>query len=182
MNRLFCLIRVVSIVTLTCCFALNAQALPSPAKQMSSHGGGDFGMGISLGDPMGVSAKLFMHPNHALQWHFAWLPLHHGAGGVSMDYLFHPATIASAPRILDLIPYLGVGFGFSLWGHGNNKNYDGVSLGIMLRTLVGMAIHWKKIPLDTVFEGGWTPYIVETNPSGFSAGHGDISVKVRYYF
>lgn len=169
------------IVLLSSLAASEGLAIPSP-KQRVKGGGGSFGLGLSLGDPMGLSAKYFMHPNHALQWHVAWLPLHHGSGGVSMDYLWHPVTIASAP-VLNLVPYFGGGVGFGLWGRkGGRDEHDQVRFGLMLRALVGLAIHWKPVPLDTVIEGGWTPYVLETNPARFGAGHGDISFKIRYYF
>jgi len=164
--------------------APQAAAIPSPEETLTADSG-DFGLGLSLGDPMGGSAKHFFGPHHALQWHLAWLPLHHGSGGLSMDYLWHPATIASS-RELDLVPYLGGGVGFGLWERGGGKDKEeddgGARFGLMLRTLLGLAIHWQTVSLDTALEGGWTPYILETNPAKFSPGHGDISLKIRYYF
>jgi hypothetical protein len=52
----------------------------------------------------------------------------------------------------------------------------------MLRVLVGLALHWQKVPLDTVLEGGWTPYVIETNPTEFGGAYADISLRIRYYF
>jgi hypothetical protein len=34
-----------------------------------------------------------------------------------------------------------------------------------------------KVPLDTVIEGGWSPFVIYPD-----LAHGDFSVKVRYYF
>lgn len=143
--------------------------------------GGNFGAGISLGDPTGASLKLFLNSHLALQWHVAWLPAHHGSGGATMDVLWHPATLASGPA-LDLVPYIGGGFGFGLWSHDHPRREGDVRFGFMLRFVAGLALHWRPAPLDTVFEAGWTPYVIETNPADFGPGHGDISVKVRYYF
>jgi hypothetical protein len=51
-----------------------ASAAPSPKKKVGGGGqtargkGGNFGLGLSLGDVMGPTMKLWLHPNHALQW------------------------------------------------------------------------------------------------------------------
>jgi hypothetical protein len=157
----------------------NANAVPSPAAR--AHSGGNFGLGVSLVDPLGLSAKLFLTPNHALQWHVAWLPFHHRGGGISMDYLFHPVTLASG-RYLNLVPYFGAGLGFAFWDHDRRSNhYDG-RVGLYLRLLGGLAIHWKKVPLDTVLETGWTPFLIEEGPDDFGPAYWDLSIKVRYYF
>jgi hypothetical protein len=172
---------------LVCLAGSAANALPSPQRHSGRGGAANLGVGVSLGDPMGASVKYFMSANHALQWHFAWLPLHHGAGGISMDYLFHPVTIASS-AVVDLVPYFGGGFGFALWAHGRHyRRYypeyeDDVHFGLMLRMLGGLALHWKRVPLDTVLEAGWTPFLLETRPNRFGGAHGDVSFKIRYYF
>ena len=142
---------------------------------------------------MGLSMKLFLHPNHALQWHLAWLPLHHGDGGVNMDYLWHPGTFVSN-SVMDFLGYVGVGLGVACWARhaycgyhpGNyyyrdryrNGCYRGGGAAMVLRApVLGLAFHWKAVPLDTAIEGAWSPYIVYPD-----LAHGDFSVKVRYYF
>ncbi len=169
-----------------------AQAAPSPSQRMRSKGG-NFGLGLTMGDPMGASAKLFLHPQHALQFDLGWAPLHHGAGDLTFTYLWHPATWAST-SVFDFLGYLGVGFGFGLWsdhhGHGRHDHYDGHGHGhtwfgfLMRLPALGLAFHWKKVPLDTVLEGAWSPYFVEANHHGGRPGlaHGDVSFKFRYYF
>ena len=56
----------------------------------------------------------------------------------------------------------------------------------MLRVpVLGLAFHWKKVPLDTVLEGAWSPFLPEiVGGHGAYVGldHGDVSFKVRYYF
>ena len=41
----------------------------------------------------------------------------------------------------------------------------------------GVYLHWVKVPIDTVAETGWSPYVAPWDPF-----HGDFSIKVRYYF
>ncbi len=154
--------------------------------------GGNFGLGLTMGDPLGASAKLFLHPQHALQFDLGWAPLHHGSGTFSFSYLWHPATWVST-SVMDLVGYLGLGVGFGLWsdrvlhfaGH-RNDGHSHTWFGFLLRVpALGLAFHWKKVPLDTAIEGAWSPFIVEgSDGHGAFVGlaHGDFSVKVRYYF
>ena len=98
-----------------------------------------------------------------------------------MEYLWHPVTLASS-RVLNLVPYFGGGAGIGLWSQGNRNQPSEFRFGIVLKILAGLAIHWKKVPLDTVLEMGWSPFLFKINPAEFGAGHGDVSIKVRYFF
>ncbi|MCX4247716.1 hypothetical protein [Paraliomyxa miuraensis] len=165
--------------------ATDADAAPTPGNKIRGRGG-NFGVGLSLGDPMGASMKYFMAPNHALQGDIGWAPLHHGNGRFGFDYLWHPGTFVSNSDI-DLVPYLGLGIGMAFWGghyyhgyyHGRNDYYHrGGGVAMLLRApILGIGIHWKKAPLDTMFEGSWSPYIILPH-----LPHGDFSFKIRYYF
>ncbi len=155
--------------------ASEAQAAPSPGNRIASRGG-NTGVGLSLGDPMGLSVKHFFHPAHALQFHVAWLPLHYGDGGVGVDYLWTPGVFVSNSTF-DFMPYFGLGVAI---GFDNNQ------AGLIVKPPVGLAFHWKEVPIDTVLEGTWSPYMIYGPCGGrsacFSAAHGDISIKARYYF
>jgi hypothetical protein len=150
------------------------------------------GIGGSLGDPMGLSLKHFFSTRHALQADFAWLPLHHGAGGISLDYLFHSRVIGSNPDV-DAVGYIGGGLGFGLWGRHTVAGYDGphvgrgladkpVHFGLMLRApVIGLAFHWVRVPLDTCLEGAWSPFVLEVANARFGPAHISIAIKLRYY-
>ncbi len=152
-----------------------AQAAPSPGNRISGRGG-NTGIGLSLGDPMGLSIKHFFHPSHALQFHLAWLPLHLSDGGVGVDYLWTPGVFVSNST-MDFMPYLGLGVAIG---------FDSNQAGLIVKPPLGLAFHWKEVPLDTVLEGTWSPYMIYGPCAGsdacFVPGVGDISVKVRYYF
>jgi hypothetical protein len=172
--------------------ATEAEAAPTPGNKIRGRGG-NFGLGLSLGDPMGLSLKYFMAANHALQGDLGWAPLHHGNGRLGMDYLWHPATFVSNST-LDFLPYLGLGIGMAFWaggyyyghgGYGHGRGYyrddyyhrsGGVAM-FMRLPILGLGFHWKKAPLDTMFEGSWSPYLIYPD-----LGHGDFSFKIRYYF
>lgn len=151
------------------------------------------GIGLSLGDPMGLTLKHFFTERHALQADLGWLPLHHGAGGLSLDYLFHSRVIGDNPDV-DAVGYIGGGVGFGLWGRTTVGGYDGphvggaaaddpVHFGLMLRLpMLGLAFHWNTVPMDTCLEGGWTPFVVEAKDTRFGPAHVNVAIKARYYF
>ena len=180
--------------------ASTAEAAPTPGNKIKGKGG-NFGAGISLGDPMGGSIKYFMAPNHAIQADIGWAPLHHGHGRLGFDYLWHPGTFVSNST-LDFLPYLGLGLGMMFWaggyyyaGHGGRccngagcdpdcryyydyRRYDRGGVAMFLRApILGLGFHWKKAPLDTMLEGSWSPYLIYPD-----LAHGDFSFKIRYYF
>ena len=172
--------------------SLPAEAAPTPGNKLSGKGG-NVGVGVSLGDPMGGTVKWFMRPNHALQFDLGWAPLHHGNGRLGGDYLWHPGTFVSNST-LDFLPYLGFGLGMMFWArhygaycrgrHGRDYRYcedgrrGGGGVAMFLRApVLGLGFHWKKAPLDTMLEGSWAPYLILPD-----LAHGDVSFKLRYYF
>ncbi len=175
-------------------WSLPVAAAPSPSKKMAigrGAGAKNNGVGVSLGDPLGFTFKHFFSGNHAVQADFGWAPLHHGDGRLGADYLWHPVTFVSN-EVLDFMPYLGVGLGMMFWaghhgafcrGRGHNIDctdgyYRGGGAALFLRApILGLALHWKDAPLDTVIEGSWSPYLVMPD-----LAHGDVSVKLRYWF
>ena len=177
----------VAVSSLAVAAASPALAAPTPNQEIRGRGG-RVGVGVSLGDPMGGSVKVFLKPNHALQFDLGWAPLHHGDGRVGADYLWHPATLASNST-LDLVPYIGLGVGMGFWARrgrtfcrgSHRRGYcdgSGGGVAMLLRApIVGLGIHWKGAPLDTMLEGSWAPYIVLPD-----LAHGDVSFKLRYYF
>jgi hypothetical protein len=175
---------------------------PADAKPM--RGERRVGLGGGIGDPFGPSLKIFLHPLHALQFDLGWAPMHHGDGITHVNYLFHiPPFVGNS--VMDFGLYLGAGLGVAFWarsryrdcyyggpgdpyyrdcrgygyygyyyGHGHN-GWRGAAM--IVRAPVGLYFHWQKVPLDTVVEGGWSPYVVWWDP-----WHGDLSAKLRYYF
>ncbi|MCH9684203.1 MAG: hypothetical protein K0V04_22410 [Deltaproteobacteria bacterium] len=170
----------------TIAIATEASAAPTPGNKIRGRGG-NFGLGLSLGDPLGLSMKYFMAANHALQGDLGFAPLHHGDGRFGLDYLWHPGTFVSNSD-LDFLPYLGLGAGMAFWagryyyGHGDRRDRccggRGGGVAMFIRApILGLGFHWKKVPLDTMIEGAWSPYIVLPD-----LRHGDFSIKLRYYF
>lgn len=92
----------------------------SPAEAQAANPNVRFGLGGGLGDPLGPSMKLFVHPQHALQFDFGWAPMHHGDGITHFNYLFHFKPFVRND-VLDFGMYLGGGIGVAFWA---NRYYD----------------------------------------------------------
>ncbi|MBV71270.1 MAG: hypothetical protein CMH52_07965 [Myxococcales bacterium] len=104
------------------------------------------GLGLSLGEPTGLSGKLFIDDSHAiaagLSFSFIDDNLHlHG------DYLLHFRNRLTLLEGGDWIPYVGVGGKFRIW-HNKATGDDGLSIRIPL----GIAVHLDIAPLDVFFE------------------------------
>lgn len=169
-------------------------ATPAHAAK-TPRGGRRVGLGGGAGDPFGPSLKLFLHPSHALQFDLGWAPMHHGDGILHANYLYHiPPFVQNS--VMDFGLYLGAGLGVAFWApahavcyrshrdpddcywYGGRHGHGGDGgAAMIIRAPVGLYFNWQKVPLDTVVEGGWSPYVVFPD-----LWHGDFSVKVRYYF
>jgi hypothetical protein len=157
----------------------DAQGRVKPGKR-----GTGFGVGASVGDPMGLSIKWFMRPAHALSGHVAWGLLHHGDGLVEIDYHWHSPPIGDSP-IVDAFVYVGGGLGVAFWARpgpgriqGHDRRNASGGAGLVLRApALGLAYHWTNVPIDTSIELAWAPYLVLPD-----LRHLDASIKVRYFF
>ena len=167
------------------------------APPKGPQGGRRFGLGGGIGDPLGPSLKLFLHPAHALQFDFGWAPLHFGHGIFHVNYLGHfPPFVSNS--VMDFGMYLGVGTGMGFWGPYRRGYYNdwcepghpasrcryydrhyrrGAGAAWVVRAPVGVYFHFQQAPVDLVAEGGWSPYVLPWWP-----WQGDFSVKCRYYF
>jgi hypothetical protein len=181
-------------------------ATPADAAK-KIRGGRRVGIGGGLGDPLGPSLKFFLAPAHALQFDFGWAPMHHGNGILHLNYLFHfPPFVSNSVMDFGLYLGAGLGMAFWAAGYGyygyHHYGYYGPNRGdcyvhpngryfcdggfygpghggaaMIVRAPVGLYFHWMKVPIDTVVEGGWSPYVIYPD-----LAHGDFSVKIRYYF
>jgi hypothetical protein len=141
------------------------------------------GVGVSAGDPMGLSIKWFVRVQHALSFHVAWGLLHHGDGILSVDYHWHTRPIGYS-EIVDAHFYIGGGLGVAFWarpGPSQIQTHTRTSTAgaaLLLRApALGLAYHWYRVPLDTALELAWSPYVVLPD-----LVHLDASIKVRYFF
>jgi hypothetical protein len=146
---------------------------------------GVFGLGLELGDPTGITGKVFTSPSTAID--FGIGDLYHtyyiGDSGLHLyaDYLWHPALLASIEPF-KLPFYVGVGLRtwFFDYGCGGPNNCGADVFGI--RVPVGIDFDFNNVPLDAFIQ------IVPT--FDFFRGYAphdfyidfDFSVGIRYWF
>lgn len=141
---------------------------PQPEK-------GTFGLGIIFGEPTGVTAKLYLKDDQALQ---AAIGLAFIGAGIHahVDYVFHPYILQSRQSFV-LPVYVGPGVRMIQYRDGRETNY--FAFGV--RAVGGILFDFKSIPLDAFVEvAGVLEYRGHDGDHfgvAFNAGAG-----ARYYF
>jgi hypothetical protein len=136
---------------------------------------GTFGAGLIIGEPTGVTAKLYVKDDQALQAAagFAFV-----GGGIHMhlDYVFHPVILQTRDSFV-LLAYIGPGVRLIQYRDGRDEDF--VALG--LRAVGGLLFDFKDNPLDAFVEvGGVLEYGFEDD-EGFGPAL-NAAAGVRYYF
>jgi len=135
---------------------------------------GTIGIGIILGEPTGITAKLYIKDDQAIQ---AALGSAFIGGGFQAhaDYVFHPYILQSRPSFV-LPLYVGPGVRLIDYVDGDDSS---VALGV--RFVGGLLFDFKNVPLDAFVEvAGVLEYEFKDGEGAgvsFNAGAG-----VRYYF
>jgi hypothetical protein len=161
-------------VVLTLCVILIASPVLADDEGRSAEKG-TFGAGIIIGEPTGVTAKLYVKDDQALQAAagFAFV-----GGGIHMhlDYVFHPVILQSRDSFV-LLAYIGPGVRLIQYRDGRDEDF--VALG--LRAVGGLLFDFKDNPLDAFVEvGGVLEYGFEDD-EGFGPAL-NVAAGVRYYF
>jgi hypothetical protein len=136
---------------------------------------GTFGAGLIIGEPTGVSARLYVKDDQAFQAAagFAFVG---GGFHVHVDYVLHPWILQSRDSFV-LLAYVGPGARFIQYRDGRDASF--VALGV--RGVAGMVFDFKRNPLDAFVEvAGVLEY-------GFADDEGlglapNIAAGARYYF
>ncbi len=131
-----------------------------------------FGLGVMVGEPTGISAKLWTTQTNALDFGLGWSAFDNGHNTGSrihfhMDYLWHSFD---AIRSSERFPiYYGIGGRFN-GGSGNEGS-------LAVRGVLGIAWLPRATPIDIFLE--LAPSFELTPSSGFAL---DASIGARYYF
>ena len=129
------------------------------------------GLGVLLGEPTGLSGKLFMDDDHAiaagLSFSFVDDNLH-----LHADYLLHFRGRLSQLEGGKWIPYVGIGGKFRVW-EDQGRGDDGLSV----RVPVGLVVHLHSAPLDVFLEFVPGMRILPATDADLGAALG-----VRWYF
>jgi len=134
---------------------------------------GTFGIGIVLGEPTGISAKLYLTDDTAIQ---AAVGINFIGSGVqgNAEYLLHPWVLQDRD-LFSLPVYLGPGLRFIQYGGRGVESHAAIGL----RAVIGMQFDFKEQPLDAFVEvAGVVEYdFTEKGEVALNLGAG-----VRYYF
>ena len=136
---------------------------------------GTFGIGIILGEPTGISAKLYLQDDQALQAGVGFAFVGDGLHA-HVDYVFHPWILQSKESFV-LPVYIGPGV--RLFNHEKGRDNHVFRLGI--RAVAGLLFDFKNVPLDAFVE------VAGVIEFGFSDGDGfglnlNAAAGARYYF
>lgn len=162
--------------------ALAVLALSTPALADDEPAGaagrpvekGTLGVGIILGEPTGITARLYLKDDQAIQ---AAVGASFVANGIQADgdYVFHPVILQDRDTLV--IPlYVGPGLRFIDYAGGSNGSSH---FAAGLRAVGGLLFDFKDVPLDAFIEiAGVLEYDFKDGAGvGLNAGAG-----VRYYF
>jgi len=142
--------------------------------------GGPFGLGIILGEPTGLSAKVFLADSHAvdaaLDWSFVDDALY-----VHADYLLHfpglfGARMPGAPRH-QWLPYVGIGGKVLLRDDRSRPKGEESRNRLGARVPFGLAWHPPTVSVDVFLEV--VPALVLLPETDFDL---DAGLGVRYFF
>lgn len=176
MRRLITSLLVLSAVSVAHADEEEATATPEPLDVSTGRpvDKGAFGVGIVLGEPTGLCAKLYLDDDTAIQGALGFN--FYGAGiQANAEYVLHPWIVQERDAFV-LPLYVGPGLRFIQYDGGRDGE-DHYALG--LRGVVGMLFDFKEVPLDVFLEvAGVLEY-------DFDEGAGvalNLGAGVRYYF
>src|SRR3954464_8772178 len=113
---------------------------------------GTLGVGIILGEPTGITAKLYLKDDQAIQAAFGSAFI---GGGLQLhaDYVFHPYILQTRPSFV-LPVYVGPGARIIDYTSGRNDpngaSTSAFALGV--RGVAGLLFDFKTVPLDAFIE------------------------------
>ncbi|GAB4303675.1 MAG: hypothetical protein Kow0090_19260 [Myxococcota bacterium] len=112
-------------------------------------GKGPFGLGIILGEPSGITGKLWLTEGNALQMTASW-SLNHDSFIVIGDYTYSFWYII---RSADAVAFpLYVGFGGALGIGGKEHPWDKSDPKLALRIPLGLAVAFRRAPVEIFLE------------------------------
>lgn len=154
--------------------AADDAATPEAVEEGRPVDKGSFGIGLVLGEPTGITAKLYLDDDTALQAAIGFN--FYGSGvQVNAEYLLHPWIVQERDTFV-LPIYLGPGVRAIQYDGGRGADSH---FAFGLRGVVGLLFDFKNVPLDAFVElAGVLEYdAAEDFEVAFNLGAG-----VRYYF
>jgi hypothetical protein len=173
-------------------FAINSFAATESSiykgRPNSASNGGDFGLGLMLGEPTGLTGKYWLSETSAIDAGFAYSFGNYTT--VLADYLWHfPGAFASAgPSGNEFVPFVGIGGVLFISGNSWNGTYRDSNAPFFVGSSGNSAAFGARIPLGIEFLPKAAPIgiFAEIDPGigllpstfGFFGGE----VGARFYF
>ncbi len=164
----------IAILTVLVALAGTARADDGPSHPADK---GTLGLGIILGEPTGITAKLYLQDDQAIQVDIGSAFIG-GGWQLTGDYLFHPLILQnSASMVMPF--YVGPGLRAIEYSSGRDGTDKAFAMG--LRAVAGLLFDFKTVPLDAFVEvAGVFEYEFK---SGAGVGAAlNFGLGVRYYF
>ncbi len=124
-----------------------------------------FGLGVILGEPTGISAKLWTSHDNAFDFGLGWA--NGGLVHIHMDYLWHSFSAIHSSERFPL--YYGIG--------GRMNSSSGNNAALAVRGVIGIAWLPRGTPIDVFLEVA--PSLQLSPSSGFYV---DAGLGARYFF
>ena len=141
--------------------------------------GKPFGLGLSAGEPAGVTAKYWFNRTNALDAAVGYGFFPHKGVAVFVDYLYHLHTLVPAGNVpFKLVFYLGVGGKLGVWNY-DRKGEDDSGVGLGVRMPFGLTMIFVQAPFDVFLE--ITPSVAFITPDPFYFDL-DACLGGRFYF
>ena len=137
---------------------------------------GAFGLGVILGEPTGIAAKLYLDDSTAIDG-AAGLAIIGGGLHIHADFLWHPVVLEE--RDMFVLPaYVGVGGRLAQRDRGTANDFH-----IGARGVAGLLFDFKEIPLDVFVEvAGILDYVLSDIEENKGLGVDlNVGVGARYY-
>lgn len=136
---------------------------------------GTFGIGLILGEPTGISAKLYLQDDQAIQGAVGFALI---GGGVHVhaDYVFHPLILQTRDTFV-LPVYVGPGARLIQYTDGRDDSYFAIGV----RGVAGLLFDFNEIPLDAFVEVGAVFEYGFQDDEGFGLAL-NAAAGARYYF
>ncbi len=154
-----------------------AEARPRPTGGTPFTANKTFGIGLIIGEPIGLSAKYYLSESTALDFALGEYDRFREDDdlGVHIDFLWHPVTLVTAdPFVMPL--YFGIGG--RLVGDDDGPDDDEVDFAV--RAPLGIALDFNRVPVDVFFE---LAILIElVNDDNDDDVDLDAGIGVRYYF
>jgi hypothetical protein len=154
-------------------------AAEAPNSSSSGRAGvekGTFGLGLMIGEPTGVTAKLYLKDDQAVQGAFGFAFAGDGFQ-VHGDYVFHP-YILQDKEAFTMPVYVGPGARFIQYRAGRAGDRY---LAVGARAVVGLLFDFKEQPLDVFVELAGVLEYGFADRAGFGVTF-NAGAGARYYF